>query len=898
MLPIAHNKKFSYGVVLLIVAAIFAVLVPSVASALTPDTPGEYKKYCGGVMPAPSGPQQIQCYTSGGFGDAVGLDRCTNFNNNLVTGGEALSVTVPCFKVDPTAAYTPAQQALIDGANAVIDKRDAAAASSIFPSWLPDWMLWPFAGIAWIIFKIAGFFLVSMAKIMDLSIQMTTDSALLGGLQFVDIGWTAVRDISNMFFIFALLYIAIQTVLGLAGSGAKKWVAHIIIAAILINFSMFFTKVVIDAGNVFAVSFWNKISTEEGAGTDGASPKILAGLNLQTVFDKENVGEMDNGPKMLIYGGGAVFMFIAGYILLAAALMMATRTISLILLMIFSPFAFMCFGIPKLEGYGHDWLGKLIKQTFVAPIFIFMLYLNSVMVDKMDIFKLSSSEGATFSNALTGGSDFAVIFNFILMIGFLLASLAIANKYAGEVGSGARGFAKSATRWAGGAVAGGTFAAGGLAGRELFGRYGKNRQNNEEWQKKQRQLVAKGSMDGATIGDKYNARMANLKLAGAQKLAKGTYDIRNAPMGGLGTKALLGTAGVNAGTGSKKSYDSHGSAVGALTGDYRGTENEKNLIATAKDRYPTDPAAQRAFLTQRGVDMDAKRNKELSDQLKRETQKKDNIKAAEDHLKKVSGDKGFTDFAKMTPEEAAKLNKDIQETVSKMAEADAKVFMKGFSDALGKLSGKEYAEMGENFLKLDIVQRGANGTHVAEVQTKLSDGTLTIADPNGYRESLSGNIAERGTPSAQMYMKNQLKQGNTNFIFDKEKNLSAAKSIADPYDREDAIRNALGYMTIEEVAAKKDDELVELGPYLNDSHYKGMGKRKEEQIKAVIKEKNDKIKQAKAEAEKIAAEAKEGVAKAAKAAADATAKSARYQELFAKLNRTQAEEEELKSLST
>src|SRR3989338_4333342 len=139
-------------------------------------------------------------------------------------------------------------------------------------------------GLSWVILQVAGFFLQITAAIMELAIVMTIQMDL-SKLAVVTVGWTAVRDFANMFFIFALLYIAIQTILGLAGGGAKRVLAHVIIAALLINFSLFATKVVIDSGNILAVTIWDKIQTQQGSTMQhGAAPKILGGLDLQTVF--------------------------------------------------------------------------------------------------------------------------------------------------------------------------------------------------------------------------------------------------------------------------------------------------------------------------------------------------------------------------------------------------------------------------------------------------------------------------------------------------------------------------------------------------------------------------------------------------------------------------------------
>ena len=59
-------------------------------------------------------------------------------------------------------------------------------------------------------------------------------------------------------FILVLLYVAIQTILGLSHE-TKTVIINVIIMALLINFSMFFTKVVIDSSNILALVFYNKL---------------------------------------------------------------------------------------------------------------------------------------------------------------------------------------------------------------------------------------------------------------------------------------------------------------------------------------------------------------------------------------------------------------------------------------------------------------------------------------------------------------------------------------------------------------------------------------------------------------------------------------------------------------
>lgn len=447
-------------------------------------------------------------------------------------------------------------------------------------------------GIALLILTVASYFLQSMAIIMDVAIEVTISSGTFAQLDVVNIGWTAVRDISNMFFIFALLYIAIQTILGIAGSQAKRWLAHLIIAAIMINFSLFATKVVIDAGNVLATAFWSKISVKAGpAQVNSASSKLLSGFDLQTILTNE---EKSTGKKLelkpiqltMVYAGGAIFTFIAAYVFLAIALMMVSRTVQLVILMIFSPFAFMSFGLPKLEQYGHQWLDKLIKQTFAAPFLIFMLYLNAVLIDKTDLLALSGSKDATFMGALSGvdPKSYAIIFNFIILIGFLIASLKIADGFAGQAGATARGLAAKATRWAGGMTAGVAVGGSAYAMRQTFGKFGQMGTENQELQKK----AAEKGWGGA---------WARGRLALYSGMATASYDARATKAG----QSAFGAAGLKAGSkaGGEGGFDAKGSILSHLTlGSlgYTGSEHDKKVLEIAEKRFKGNPKAKEKYL--------------------------------------------------------------------------------------------------------------------------------------------------------------------------------------------------------------------------------------------------------------------------------------------------------------
>lgn len=769
----AHKKGFTFGVRFVILAAFFAVLVPVSASAAD--------NWCATYRTNGMRGPVTNCFSSQPNCAAQVNVAKVNAAETPPTG----AVITDCFdKAQPIT--TPSQQfttgVALEQAQRE-EKTNGFITGALYLVLSP--VLIPLAGLSYFIFKIAGVFLVTMAKIMDWSISVSINSQLFDAMQFVNIGWTAVRDFANMFFIFALLYIAIQTILGLAGGNAKRVLVHIIIAALLVNFSLFATKVVVDAGNIVAVSIWIKLKTQQGpTQMSSASAKILGGLDLQTVFENAKVGSLTNYAKnadvlIAVYAGGAVFMFIAGYMFLAGALMMITRTIMLLLLMVFSPFAFMALGLPKLETYGHQWLDKLLKQTFVAPFFIFMLYITSIVVDKMDIFTLSGSKGFAFADVLAGGGGYQIIFNFILMIGFLVASLSIANSFAGNVGSNARGWAKSATKWAGGMATAGAVGTGAFAMRQGLGKVGMMGKDNQTLhdmaaEKGWRGMVGRGA------------------IAVSGGMARATYDPRATK---LGTTMLTGGGKISIGqAGGKGGREATGSILGSTPvldllnkGDV-GADRVKEILAKGEQRYKNDPAGRAAFyeanlgtyfkdgkstgLNRYENDSEFKTVREAIATQQRTQAAKDVVKNQPEVIREEKEKLATLKANGATEEEIKNGEKALTDATKKLKEA------------VDKLSGKEFAEM---VTKDMLMEKDASGKMVVKPELINAMGrqhaAYLNANPEIYdqetRTAITNEAMLNGRPEFRQYAIQQAKMGTAQLLIDLKEEM---KKRVDKYD--------------------------------------------------------------------------------------------------------------------
>jgi len=211
--------------------------------------------------------------------------------------------------------------------------------------------------------------------------------------------WEIVRDIANIGFIFLLLYAGIKTMLG-QGGDVKKTVVNIVGAAILINFSLFITRVIIDAANVLAITFYSSIApnavTSTGAfdhTSTGLSNAFTSILNFQTLFQS---GANLNELTILTVGiMGSLVLMIAAFAFLAVTIMFVIRYAVLILVMILSPIAFVAQVFPGMSKYGKQWWDALLGQAFFAPVYLFLTWIAIRLLQNMPF---STTDWATALN--------------------------------------------------------------------------------------------------------------------------------------------------------------------------------------------------------------------------------------------------------------------------------------------------------------------------------------------------------------------------------------------------------------------------------------------------------------------------------------------------------------------
>lgn len=293
--------------------------------------------------------------------------------------------------------------------------------------------------------------------------------------------WSVVRDLCNLVFIFALLYGAINIVIGKGGAGAKSLVSSIIIAALLVNFSGFFVRSLVDISNLVATAFNDQISQTTSNGdtsttgkTTGLASSLLKAVQLTSVEEPvpgyPGITQMKRTslPAMLVsFGFSIIFALVFICILFYLAFVFMLRAVAIIVIFIMSPLAIASFFLPLIGKSTWDkWWGHFKDNLLFAPLLLFNLYwillvLNSgvaSVVGKIGIPNTASSMGLD----LFSGTLDAMVF-YIIAIFLLITGISTAKSSAGSIGA----MAGKAAEAVGGAILAGGAAAGALAGKKI-----------------------------------------------------------------------------------------------------------------------------------------------------------------------------------------------------------------------------------------------------------------------------------------------------------------------------------------------------------------------------------------------------------------------------------------------
>lgn len=453
----------------------------------------------------------------------------------------------------------------------------------MIPMILTGWLLW-LSGV--LLNYILDFTVVHMAVNLD----KTTG---------INVVWSVIRDLANITFIFVLLYAAIKTILG-EGGDMKKTITGVVMAAVLLNFSLLFTKLIVDASNILTITFYSQIvKPNQGDPSQstysGLSDTIMQPLGLTTLYNpllgNDLFEQLQHSlSKVAIVSiGSSIFMFAVAGVFLAISGMFIVRYISIMLLLMLSPVWILGTWLPQLKKYSGQWVSRLSSEVTFAPVFMIMMWATIVVINTSsfaclgaknslaDIFTTAATSLSNGSSAAVAGTcttgPFGLIMNFTIALVLVGAALTIAKSTAGHAGTTAQSITN--------AFAGGAAGAIGYAGRRTIGKMGNKLADNKY-------LSAK-----AVNGNWASRNLSRATLSTAKAAQKSKFDT-SPVFKQMGIKAENPIAGFKVGNFGKQKTSAEIAADKKKVND----EYKANLAKiTAKDR-----SGQNKDAVQAGID--------------------------------------------------------------------------------------------------------------------------------------------------------------------------------------------------------------------------------------------------------------------------------------------------------
>lgn len=414
--------------------------------------------------------------------------------------------------------------------------------------------------VYWVAVAIPSYFAYVTGTFFGVAVRASLDSGAYA-LNFLANGWTVIRDIANMAFLFILIYIALILMFRAETHGTLGMLTTVIIVALLVNFSFFITRVVIDGGNILAIQVYNAIpapamvnsgSVLEHVGAKDLAGSIMGSLNAQNLLGTESFKRWRDSTGNTFLSSSinrlitlsAVFIpvgiiaAILGFAFLVAAINFISRIVVLWFCIILAPAAWAAAAMPGFSNYYKKWEQALIKHTIYPAVFLFSFLLITLLMKAFSGY--SGTLYDTIFNALNDNKSQGIegfLFGIeivIIQLAFVILMLKYTFKFSEDMGLATAEVAGKVRNWTQENITGRYRRAGagliGWTGRNTLGWAGQRIAENAGV----RERAAKGGLLNRTL------------WRTAKKASESSWDVRNTRVG----HTVLGdVAGKGAGKG-------------------------------------------------------------------------------------------------------------------------------------------------------------------------------------------------------------------------------------------------------------------------------------------------------------------------------------------------------------
>ena len=440
-------------------------------------------------------------------------------------------------------------------------------------------------GITWIVknvfLEIAGFLVWAAANMFNYAVQI----GILNFAQWAPDAlypiWIIIRQILSLLIVFVGLYLGFLYILGRDPEKFEKYIPWVVIFALFVNFSYPLARTAVDISNIVSLKIYasavgvNAINAPTDSITATAGGLIMNRLGLQGLVASSvnKTGATANLMKDVTSVPGSLmvvaFVLYAAYVFLIATGIMIMRTISLVFIIVASPFLLIDSVLPMLGEKAKQLRKIFFEQLAVGPVFMVMLALT------LKFLEVFSTAMTTAANGVGTAGIIAQFFNLTMMLVMLHIMLKITKSIAGEVGT----YGTNAMGKVGGFGLGVATGGAGLLARGTMG------------------AAASKMRDSSWVKNNQDSFIGRRAYDLTNSVAKSTFDLRNSTV----VAGKMNKIGMGMGMGSKLGYDQ---AVEAKRKDVteRGaritTRHERDVYAKdgtlLKRKGDTDEAGQAA----------------------------------------------------------------------------------------------------------------------------------------------------------------------------------------------------------------------------------------------------------------------------------------------------------------
>lgn len=286
--------------------------------------------------------------------------------------------------------------------------------------------------------------------------------------------WSNLRIYGNIFLIIALLVIVFGESIGgglIDAYTAKKVLPRLLVAAVLINLSIYIVAFLVDVSNVLGQGIGALLTSplthcNNGAGANCWDFQLTNG-DTARVFGVGLIGLLAGGTAVAGFLGTVIFGGFAGvsaaitvaffvmlpifFSILAVFITLIIRKGLILMLVLISPIAFALYCLPNTERYFKRWWDLLIEALMVYPIVIAIFGIAeilSVTILAANGISASDLQSSDLSNFVAGNLNrtLALVVAFLLQFlpllavpfSFRIAGGALSRIYEAATGAGAR----------------------------------------------------------------------------------------------------------------------------------------------------------------------------------------------------------------------------------------------------------------------------------------------------------------------------------------------------------------------------------------------------------------------------------------------------------------------------